>query len=70
MTKTENKKLWLVETMSESCDEGEAMLFDSIWTTKEKAEEYCKRFSPEKHMGGWNIGWKFQITDIEVDKPY
>ena len=64
MTKT----VFIVEVETGSGDEGEAMLFDSAWSSKEKAMEYCKKFSPSTNIGGPGHGWDFEITEVEIDK--
>lgn len=58
-------KLFIVETESGSSEEGEAMLFDSVWSSREKAEEYCKRF---KTSGAFGVPWPHKITECKLDE--
>lgn len=61
--------VYIVETESGSCEENGAMLFDSVWSTREKAEEYCKKFHPSTNIGGFGHGWEYEITEVLIDEP-
>lgn len=56
--------VYLVEVETGSTYEGEAMLFDSIWSSRELAEKYCEKF---KSMGYLDTPWPYDITEIKVD---
>ena len=58
-------KLYIVETESGSIEQGQAMLFDSVWSSHEKAQEYCKRF---KTCGAFDTSWPCSITEVNLDE--
>lgn len=62
--------IWVVEVKSGYCeDRRETMLFDSVWSTEEKARGYCKKFHPSTGIGGFTgDGWAHKITKVEINK--
>lgn len=58
-------KLYLVEVESGSSEQGNAMVFDSVWSSLELAEKHCKKFEYTSLM---NQGTLYEITEIEIDK--
>lgn len=56
-------KVYVVEVESGSCEQGGAMLFDSVWKTREAAEEYCKKF---KSSGYLDVEWMHDIYEVEL----
>ena len=60
--------LFIVETESGSCDHGDAMIFDSVWSTKAQAVKYCERFHSRNEMGGFGCGVDFDITKVTINK--
>lgn len=53
------QKVYVVEVESGSTDHGCAMLFDSVWTTEERAREYAQsKFA--------QCGWASQAPEWDV----
>ena len=51
--------VYIVEASSGCTDQGNALIFDSVWSTKELAEDYCKeRFGD----------WEHDITAVRMDE--
>lgn len=59
-------KLYLVEVLTGSCEQGSAMVFDSIWDSKEKAEIHCQKF---KSNGSFDSGWEYSISEVLLNCP-
>lgn len=53
-------KVYIVEVETGSSYEGNAMLFDSVWSSYEAAESYAK-----ERYGKQN--WSYQINDHTLD---
>ncbi len=60
-----NDKVYIVEVKTGSTYEGDAMLFDSVWTTKELAEKHCEKF---KTSGGCYQTWPYTITETNLNQ--
>lgn len=56
-------KVFIIEIESGCTDHGNAMVFDSVWSTKEAAEKYAKKF---KTSGSYIHAWNFEITETEL----
>jgi len=58
--------IYIVEVESGCSDDGGALLFDSAWTTKEAAEEYCKKF--QRNPACWHSqNWNYEISKCKLD---
>lgn len=59
-----SETVFIVEVETGSCDEGNAMLFDSVWDSLELAQEYCEKF---KTVGYLDQGWDYEITEVVLN---
>lgn len=61
------KEVYIVEVQSGCTGQEEAMLFDSVWTSKERAEEYCNSRFKRKPDVWHSEDWPYDITKVTLD---
>lgn len=60
--------VYIVEVESGSSEYSGCMVFDSVWTSRELAEEYCQKFKRDPSV--WHSqDWEFDITECKLDSP-
>ena len=58
--------VYIVEVESGSSESSGCMVFDSVWTSRELAEEYCQKFKRDPSV--WHSeDWDFDITEYQLD---
>lgn len=60
-------KVYIVEIETGSSYDDGAMVFDSVWSTKEKAEEYCKKFEKDPNYF-FSQRWNHEIFECTIDE--